>query len=84
MSLGKRKPNSSDDRVKGYRQVALATTIPLIMLAAPAVGYFLGTYLDKLFRTSDILMTIFLLLGVIAGGVEAYKIITKIIKEGDS
>lgn len=84
MSLGNRRPKSSDDRVKGYRQVALATTIPLIMLVAPAVGYFLGTYLDKLFGTSNILMTIFLLLGVVAGGVEAYKIIKKVIKEGDS
>ena len=82
MSIGNRKPKPSDDRVNGYRQVALATTIPLIMLAAPSVGYFLGTYLDKLLGTSRILMMIFLLLGVAAGGVEAYRIIMKIIKEG--
>ena len=66
---------------RGYRQVALATTIPLIMLAAPAVGYFIGKYLDSLVGTKNILTVIFLLLGVAAGGVETYRLIKEIIRE---
>jgi F0F1-type ATP synthase assembly protein I len=84
MSSGGFKPKPPEnDRLQGYRQIALATTIPLIMLAAPAVGYFLGSYLDSLLGTSNILMVVFLLLGVAAGGVESYRIIKKIIKEGE-
>lgn len=82
MSLsGPGRPDNSQQ--KGYRQIALATTIPLIMLAAPAVGYFLGSYLDRLLGTSGVMMVVFLLLGVVAGGFESYKIIKEIIKEGD-
>jgi F0F1-type ATP synthase assembly protein I len=85
MSLGNRDRKSSEkERTKGYRQIALATTIPLIMLAGPAVGYFLGSFLDSLLGTSNVLMVVSLLLGVAAGGVESYRIIKEIIREGDS
>jgi len=70
-----------NDSRRGYRQIALATTIPLIMLAAPAVGYAIGFYLDKLFGLSKILAVIFLLLGVAAGGMETFKIIKQLTKE---
>ncbi len=78
------KSNSSkkpDNRLSGYRQIALATTIPIIMLAAPAVGYFIGFYLDRLLGTERIMTVVFLLLGVAAGGVETYRLIKKIVKE---
>lgn len=85
MSLDDRKPEPPDkERLKGYRQIAMATTIPLIMLAGPAVGYFLGSFLDGLLGTSNVLMVVFLLLGVAAGGVEAYRIIKEIIRESDN
>jgi ATP synthase protein I len=70
-----------DNAQKGYRQIALATTIPLIMLAAPAVGYFIGRYIDKLLGTSGIMAVVFLLMGVAAGGVETYRLIKEINKE---
>ena len=69
--------------VKGYRQLALATTIPIMMLAAPAVGYFIGKYLDRVLGTSEVMTVIFLLLGLVAGGVESYKLIKRIAKEDD-
>ncbi len=70
-----------NDNQKGYRQIALATTIPLIMLAAPAVGYVIGMLLDRWLGTSKVMTVIFLLLGVAAGGVEAYRLIKEISKE---
>jgi F0F1-type ATP synthase assembly protein I len=73
----KKKPNEQG----GYRQLALATTIPLIMVAAPAVGYVVGRYLDKLLGTRDIMAIVCLLLGVVAGGLETYNLIKEIIKE---
>ncbi len=51
------------------------------MLAAPAVGYFIGKYLDKWLGTTNLMTVIFLLLGVAAGGVEAYRLIKEISKE---
>ena len=84
MALKGSNPKKPDDsRLQGYRQVALATTIPLVMLVAPAVGYFLGSYLDSLLGTSKLMTVLLLLLGVVAGGVESYRIIREIIKEGD-
>jgi F0F1-type ATP synthase assembly protein I len=74
-------PDKPENRQNGFRQIALATTIPLIMLAAPAVGYFIGTYLDKVLGTSGIMMLIFLLLGLAAGGLETVKLIKEINKE---
>jgi F0F1-type ATP synthase assembly protein I len=74
-------PEVPQNRQKNYRQIALATTIPLIMVAAPAVGYFIGTYLDNLFGTSGIMMTVFLFLGLAAGGLETVRLIREITKE---
>lgn len=76
-----RREELNQPDTKGYRQLALATTIPLMMLAAPAVGYFIGKYLDRVFGTSDLLTVVFLLLGVAAGGVESYNLIKRIAKE---
>ncbi len=78
------KSNSSkkpDHRLSGYRQIALATSIPIIMLAAPAVGYFIGHYLDRLLGTERMMTVIFLLFGVAAGGVETYRLIKEIMRE---
>ncbi len=71
----------TDNKQSGYRQLALATTIPLIMVAAPAVGYFIGKYLDSLLGTNNVMSVIFLILGLVAGGVETYNLIKEIIKE---
>lgn len=74
-------PLKPDKSQRGYRQVALATTIPLIMLAAPAVGYLIGWYLDKRLETNNVMTVIFLLLGIAAGGMETYRLIKEITKE---
>lgn len=77
-SNGSKKP---DSRQSGYRQIALATSIPIIMLAAPAVGYFIGRYIDRLLGTERIMVVVFLLLGMAAGGLETYRLIKEIVKE---
>ncbi len=71
----------TDNKQSGYRQLALATTIPLIMVAATLVGWYIGKYLDRVFGTKSVMSVIFLLLGVAAGGLETYNLIKEIIKE---
>jgi F0F1-type ATP synthase assembly protein I len=51
------------------------------MLAAPAVGYLIGWYLDKRLETNNVMTVIFLLLGIAAGGMETYRLIKEITKE---
>ena len=51
------------------------------MVAGPAVGYIIGSYLDKVLGTSGIMTLIFLLLGLGAGGLETVKLIKEITKE---
>jgi F0F1-type ATP synthase assembly protein I len=51
------------------------------MVAAPAVGYAIGHYLDKAIGTSGIMKIIFLLLGLAAGGLETVRLIKEITKE---
>lgn len=70
-----------ENRQKSFRQVALATTIPLIMVATVIVGLLIGRYLDRRFETDGVMTIIFLLLGLAAGGVETYRLIKEIIKE---
>jgi F0F1-type ATP synthase assembly protein I len=77
LGIVKKKPNEQG----GYRQLALATTIPLIMVAATLVGWFIGKYLDKLLGTKTVMSVIFLILGAAAGGLETYNLIKEIIKE---
>ena len=52
-----------------------------MMLAAPAVGYLIGYFLDGWLGTSPVMLLIFLFLGLIAGGIESYKLIKRISEE---
>ncbi len=42
-------------------------------------SFFIGTYLDKRFETEPWLLIIFLIIGVVAGFTEFYKLLKKII-----
>ena len=56
-----------DPKYEGMRQLALLTSIPMILLAGPIVGYFIGNFLDQLFGISPWLMVIFSVLGAVSG-----------------
>lgn len=46
-----------------------------------AVGYFLGSYLDKKFDTSPWIMVILIMLGVAGSFIEFYRLIKKLFAE---
>jgi ATP synthase protein I len=58
---------SSSDKYKQARQLGLLTTIPMILAAAPLVGYFLGRWIDRRFGTEPWFTMIFLVIGLVAG-----------------
>lgn len=68
-------PEKRPNKVSGWRQVGLLTSIPFILALAPIVGYFLGKYLDQKFRTQPWLSLVLLGLGFVAGVRETIKII---------
>ncbi len=55
------------EKYEGLRQVALLTSIPTVLAVSPAVGYWVGDFLDRVFLTSPWLMAFFTVLGVVSG-----------------
>ena len=60
--------------------LAIVTQIGLTMAGCIVFCFFIGLYLDKWIGTRGIFVTIFILLGVIGGGVTVYRQISKVIQ----
>jgi ATP synthase protein I len=65
------------DKISGYRQLAIATTIPIILVVAPLLGYYLGVWVDKKLGTGKVFMIVGLALGFGAAAKEIYGMIKK-------
>lgn len=76
-----KKPNNNNFKL--VRQMGLAITIPMMLLAGPLVGWFIGSWLDKKFGTNPWLLIILLVLGTTASVRETIKIIKEISKDDD-
>ncbi len=70
-----------DDKSAGYRQIGFLTLIPIIMVVAPLLGYFLGSFLDEKLGTEPYLMIVFIVFGFVAAGKEVYELIKRSAKE---
>ena len=70
-----------DDKSAGYRQIGFLTLIPIIMVVAPLLGYFLGSFLDEKLGTGPYLMIVFIVFGFVAAGKEVYELIKRSAKE---
>ena len=60
---------------RNYRQLGLLGTIPILLAVGPAVGFFIGRWLDSILGTEPWLLILFLIFGFIASGKEVYRII---------
>ncbi|TET67113.1 MAG: AtpZ/AtpI family protein [Candidatus Zixiibacteriota bacterium] len=70
-----------DDKSAGYRQIGFLTLIPIIMVVAPLLGYFLGSFLDEKLGTEPYLMIEIIGFGFGAAGKEVYELIKRSAKE---
>jgi F0F1-type ATP synthase assembly protein I len=70
-------------RYNSLRQVGLLTTIPLLLLAAPVVGYFIGKQLDHWFKTS-FWVWIFSAAGMVSGIREVIGILKRASAEAEA
>jgi ATP synthase protein I len=69
------------DKYKQARQIGLLTTIPMILAAAPLVGYFLGQWLDRKIGSAPVFTFLGVGLGLVAGVRETIVIVRKASKD---
>jgi len=69
----------SDQQEKGKEFVRLArlSSIGIAMLLCTFIGYAMGQYLDKWIHSAPVFTIVFLILGVIAGFLNAFRTIIK-------
>lgn len=65
------------DKFSGYRQLAIATMIPVILVVAPLIGYYFGGWVDGKLGTGSVFQIIGLALGFAAAGKEIYNLIKR-------
>jgi hypothetical protein len=64
-----------NDKYSGYRQLAIATLIPVILVVAPLIGYYGGGWVDGKLGTGNVFRIIGLALGFASAGKEIYSLI---------
>jgi F0F1-type ATP synthase assembly protein I len=62
------------------KQLGVLTTIPIILLAGPAVGFVLGGWFDRKFRIYPWCTIALISLGFIASGREVFRLLKEISK----
>ena len=60
------------------KQLGVLTTIPIILLIGPAIGFFLGSWIDRKTHIYPWFTIIFVLFGFIASGREIFRILKEI------
>ena len=63
------------------KQLGILTTIPIILAAGPAIGFFLGSWIDRKAHIYPWFTIIFVFLGFVASGREIYRLLKQISKE---
>jgi ATP synthase protein I len=69
-----------DEEEKRQRRVAMAVnyaTLPFVLGVPPIIGWYIGDWIDHHFTTAPYGMYIMLVLGLIAGVREFYRIVKK-------
>lgn len=69
--------NGDEKNNRFVRQVGLLTTIPVMLLSGPLIGFLIGDYIDKRFGTTPWFMIVCLTLGIVASIRQTINIIRK-------
>ncbi len=75
--MGILKQSPKDKKSNDLRQFSLLASVPTILIAGPAVGFFVGQWLDKKYETEPIFLIIGILLGFGAAGIEIARLVKK-------
>lgn len=63
------------------KQLGVLTTIPIILLAGPAVGYFMGGWIDRKFQIHPWFTVALTALGFVASSREVFRLLKQISKD---
>ena len=63
------------------KQLGILTTIPIILLVGPAIGFFLGTWIDRKAHSYPWFTIVFVFLGFVAAGREIVRLLKQILKD---
>ena len=63
------------------KQLGIVTTIPVILLVGPAIGFFVGSWIDRRTHTYPWITIIFIFLGFVAAGREISRLLRQILKD---
>jgi len=71
-----------EERARQNRKLALLSTVGLMFPTSIAVGLFFGYLLDRWLGTGPWLLMLFALLGIAAGFVNLFKVVSKFDDDG--
>jgi len=63
------------------KQLGVLTTIPIILLVGPLIGFFLGGWLDRKVQSYPWFTIIFITLGFIASGREVFRLLKQVSRD---
>ncbi len=74
------KKNAFYSQVK---QLGVLTTVPIILLVGPAIGFFLGSWIDRKANSYPWFTIVFIGLGFAGSACEVFRLLKEILKESE-
>lgn len=74
-------PEKKDSVYLQVKQLGIVTTIPILLLLGPSVGFFVGRWIDQKFQIYPWMSFSLALLGLVAVGREISQLLRAILKE---
>ena len=65
------------------KQLGILTTIPIILLVGPVIGFFLGSWIDRKAHSYPWVTIIFVFLGFVASGREITRLLRQILRDDE-
>jgi F0F1-type ATP synthase assembly protein I len=75
--MGLFKNDTNGKSGKDLRQFSLLAAVPALLIAGPAVGFFIGQWADEKFGYESMFTIIGIILGFGAAGKEIYRLVKK-------
>ncbi len=65
------------------KQLGVLTTIPIILLVGPSIGFFIGSWMDRKFRVYPWVTVLFVTLGFVAAAREVARLLRQVSKDSE-
>ena len=65
------------------KQIGSLTTIPVVLLVGPILGYFFGNWVDRKFQLFPWFTIFFVFAGFFAAGREIFRLLKQVLKEDE-